>query len=991
MRKIRILSICILLLGAVGPTSYAQKKSPPKTTKSLNRKPISTGTFSFKSIESEGKDEKELRSIVKGYSILLKETPAGPSKNKILISQISAHLSLAKIYRLKTPQTEAQKKLELRLTQLALKLTKQIIDQNKVDPKLKSYTLYLSGLANINLNKHNEARDNFVYSITLDPDSEIAPAVSLFIGQIYFDEENYEFAIKYYNKFFSKLNNNQRAIALYKTAWSYFNQEKLADAERIFIKLAKQKKKAPLQEDALKDLAYLLTLQRQEQEILDFTATTFPSSPDMQIELLEQVYSFFQLQSGNQKKPLILQKIMSSNISADRKLKVLIANLKGVQKGYASKETYTEFERILKFIKENKITKASESFKSAAIELESEVTTLIRSFGETFSEKTKSPENLSPAYISKQFETLLLFHIENFPESAQIQNSIELLVALYTKNKSYQNLYNLSKWILKKNFPDNIKKLAEENVIASLDELEKRDSKYRPELKAHLADFVKDTSSKKWALVAKRYSKILTDDKEFDKALPLVDKIDSTEKSDESYYRLQWVRFELAQYSNVIQDKREVKDPQLNKDTANILRESYLKSAEANTKDGDFGKYEESILSFLNSNPDITKKNIALRDYFKKLIEKNEFEKVLTFSMTLPIESRFNVETLPLLKRTTGRLIAEGKCKNVLAFLAKDQKPGQYKEFDMDYISCWLSQEQSFDKNQMLFLKKQPAPVRKYVLSTWSFYKPAFAQDFIRTFGAQNKDEQLILFFSFQVEQDAFEPELPPWVKMTLKGVIPTYLLKEPKETDIERIAKAVKFPTAKANEAEKNKLIQKAIEKTREIRPKLVKEISNNSDRVKKRVLTAAIQLEDKISEHILGSPVPKELAEEKQGEYKAQIAELAKEFTDQSAEYKKILNKIEETNLKLVTDDDIKSWSWVGQADVRSKALTGSPIQKQVALDRGLELELLTAPEYYDIKMRNILTHKKNLPLELAISEDLTGAKQTDLLKRIQKGDEK
>ena len=159
----------------------------------------------------------------------------------------------------------------------------------------------------------------------------------------------------------------------------------------------------------------------------------------------------------------------------------------------------------------------------------------------------------------------------------------------------------------------------------------------------------------------------------------------------------------------------------------------------------------------------------------------------------------------------------------------------------------------------------------------------------------------------------------------------------------------------------------------------------------MQKRILTTAQNLEEKVAALITNSPIPKGLAADQLEQYKGGIESLAKEFSDQAGEYKKLLAKIDEQVEKENADKrpiyglDVANWSppkHAAQSVLESLMEKKNFVGALITLDRFKRAGQMKDEEYYAWRVKIILTHAQSEFTKEYLHGELVNAKQESVI---------
>lgn len=883
---------CTLLLSYCLSSAWASK--PNQNKQSPMRKTYSQEIIQDKD-DYMSKKPAELISMIKGFQMVIQSETNLAKKINFIHMQSAAYLALVRSVRVKTPQTEQDKKNEKVGTERVIKNSNQILTFKESTDKDKAKAYYYAGLALSYQNNLVKSTKAFQESIRLYPDSSWAPGISIAIAEYFFDLEKYADAITQYKVYFKRYGFEQKSLATYKIAWAYINLSKYKDAEKFFLFLVDKPWAKGYALDSLRDLAYTMTFHRSESSMVEFANQNFANNVERRGDLLVYAFKYLIQQSGTKRRTVILDEILRTEKRNDKKLSVLISALRGQQREYASIEPYREFASIMDFIIKEKVNLQSKEMTENSAELEPEVLQLIKSYLETYLGKTKSPENLPKSVLMVNLNQLLEFHDKNFPNSPERIRVFSVWLDLCQAMKSPECSYKAAKNVI------NDPKLKELNVkayshyIFALGSLMKTQPQMREELINSLREYSqKKPDSPDWLIYVKKLTYLLNEDKKFEESYKLLVQIDKIEKSSESYFRLQWCRFQLLKYDEVISDRREFADKN-GADSLALVRDSLLKLAEKSIQANSFDDYEKYVHSFLDTKPDPTKDKAARLDYIARLIQQNQLQKGFDELLKIPFKQRIGEDFRPLLLRINVLFMKQGMFFEVKKLL-EEYALGTFPDFDALYLHSKMGLKEKIPFGELEKVKKN---VKLYdgIHTFYSIYDP----DYILELYSKRKDNSLfikkLILFSLQVKQQKYDINLDEHYMKLLADVVPPEF-KNRGETKAEKALKQIKAPSYSLPEEQLFAQTEKTVAKIRLTRPQVIKDIEGKTNDVKYRILDLASTVEDDLGKFIENSPAPKAYSEQEVAEYKKSVSELAQEFYNQAEEYRKLRLKIFEAH---------------------------------------------------------------------------------------------
>ena len=966
--------------------------------KNLSKKKFATKSYSqeiLQDSEVTSKKGNELVSMIKGFQMVIKNEADENKKIDFILSQNSAYLALARIARMSPQMTEVQKKNEKTSLERVLKNSEVIIKAKNSKKEQKAKAYYHQGIASSYQGASDLANSQFLKSLETFPTSAWAPAVSIYIAENYFDIEKYEEAIRQYKVYYSKYSLDQKALATYKMAWAYMNLNRFNDSENYFLYLIDKKWSKSFGEDSLKDLAYVVTLHREEADIIQYAKKSFGQNKERLADFLTYAFKYFYQQSSVRKKPLLLDAILTIETRPAKKMSVLILSLKSQQREYASIEPFKEFRRIKVVIFESKLKFDTPEFKENSAEFELEVLALIKSYVDTFSGKTKTPENLFKDTISSYLYEFLEFHNQFFPQSPERVKTLTVWLDLCSELKNYECSYNVSQIVMKDPIMSALKEKAFKDYIIALDNLVKK----KPELRSELINELKKYCEKgedqpDFLSYSKKLTVMLNEEKDFKQSIPWLERIYKKELKTESLFRLQWTRFQATQFQNVVNEKFNSKNPdKFIKDTMDLVRESHLKLAEAGIKNNSFETYEKNISAFLLTQPEPKKADAALLDYLQKLSTKKDHKKVSEELLKLSLEKRIGPQFFDLTEKSVIFHIMSGQFDSAQN-LMKNYKTVPTAQLDFHWYSSQLGLKQSLSPEERVAIFKTSDKNRQIFLGYLSIFNPQVIIDMQGQTLANDLFMKKTVLFAHQVHQKKWNVELDKKSLQIIGNIVPVELRNLEMTKTEKKLANLV-YPNLQAKVNVVTQQIQVVAETVRSSRKLILKDLESRLPEVQLRILDTAIQAEEKTGKTIEMSPSPDGLNPDQLVEYQNGIAELAKEFVNQAEEYKKIKTNIEQQiqlaevpSINLVKVDLLEAKDAVINQSVRNLLSAQNYVGAMIALDFWRSQNETEKDSYYKLRTLILLKYQPSQFMMNYVLAELKQAEQNQIIADLQEG---
>ncbi len=992
MYKIRFKILCLFSLFSLlffsVDTSFANKK-----TKVIPRKTKQISDFEEKYLfggKAQERNPQQLKRMIKGFSLLLKNLPAGVDRNKKILARASSYLALSRYYRVEAKTTKKNKNREILYAKKARKDVQYISTSKFSDNKMKAKANYYLGLVDLYIKTRSSAKEYFIKSLELDSQSEQAPAIALIVAETYFEEGKYLKAIEYYGSYFKIYNFKQKTLAVYKTAWSELNLEEYEKAESSFLEVITNSNYKSFSNDAFNDLAMTVTLHRDESDILSFARKKMNRKELEYLDFLTQVLRNLQAQNGVNRKSIIFAELEKKEKDPYRKLRLYVSNIANLQKEYASMAPMIDFRAILKYVKQKNIKANSPSFIKLVPEFEPELLSLIQVFSETHSGKIKKIEKIPDKVLAKSLRDMTGFHISYFPKSPHLDASYLVLLNICKQLKEEKCIYKQSKLILSK---ENLKKVhhsAHLELLKVLDSFYKKDKKFYDEYESYLSLFLtKYPEDEFWYQLAKTITVLYNEKNNYKKSVFYLDKIHQKEKTDESFYRLQLAHFNLKKYKKIISPKDNFLKSKYANEIKSMERESYLALAKVSSDENDFESYRDYLKKFLQLNPNKEKQLIAQRDYLSKLWKLEKYDEMHSELINFSVKSRLGKDYEDFTKKLLEYYIQYAKFQKAFSLVSSENQDNRFKAFEFYWLQSKLALDSVLDKNLATLFHKLDKEKKLYFSKILARYNSKSYLNYIDEILPKNIQEKKMALYALQMKYGSEQFKVPTHYISYLEPVLKPELKRYGK-SEIQNKIIQFKVTNQFSSDKERNDFIQKWILFAREVRKQIADDLRNRFIDERLNIITMAKDLELQLSNLILSSPIPGQLTEEESKEYKQGLDKLSQEFIEQSQEYQKIIDGLQK---KLASSNSNKVFEFLNfwnlpwpnkrmQADFKRLLKAENYIGAIILLDHWRALDDLSDKNYYNYKIRLAKEANNNSFMANEIFQELLNDKIQDLV---------
>lgn len=947
-------------------------------------------------VSTDGKNDKtdrELKVLVEGLNRLIKIEKPSAKRNELLLSKGAAYLNLAKYYRIKAKTPGQYRKEEEANLSNVLAIAKAVEKSEFADAKQKARSLHLSGTSYVFLRNDEASIADFTKALDIDKTSPVNPRLSIYIAEYLYDKEKYFEALPRYSQYFANLTNEEKALAIYKSGWCFILTKQYTNAEKTFLKIIGKKWAGDFGTDAVRDLAYSVTSHLKEEEIIEFGRTHFgEKNKAIMVDFYTEAYQVMIRESANIDRTVLYNEILTLDSRPERKVVISLKRLITHQREFASEIPYREMMEIKKMILDNKLKPDGEGFKYFASELENELKKLIKAYADTVSKKVKTTEKMAELEISQHLSDALKMHIELYPDSSSVPQSYVLGLDNCTVIKDYDCTLKLSREILKIETLKSIWGRAQLQMVSALENLSQNDSKYKEEYFNQLYGLVESQEkSPQWLILAKKLTVYYVENKKYEEAYPYLEKIYKKEPNSENLYRKLYCAFELKNYKDVATYSKQLpqKGAPFYSELATLMRESNIMLAQDSAKGDDFEKYEAHLNEFLKMNPDEAKADIARSDYFRRLLDKEQYDKLYTGLDTLPATKKYNEPFKKITQNLLMALFKNGKSRDVLKFLSKDSKLGMFADFNHHWFrALWISQT-LLNKKDHEILAKSSAKDRAAIIGLLTLSKPEAVIQYYTDFPPTDDKDKKILLLNLQIKEGSREAMLPPKYFDMVQSILPPELLNT-KITPSEKLVGYVEFPEIKWSEKKLAKVMPDAVSRIRTIRAQVLRDVVGKSYIVQKRILNTALTSETRMVEFFKAAPIPAGLSSENEKAYRDEINGIMTEFADQAAEYQKMIGNLDEKMAEIKKSEigvPANMNNWPKPGGEATKLVDAELAQKNgfgalLILESQRAFEKISNEDYYSLRAYAVLRTLPNSVAAKYIQDELTTAKQQKLL---------
>lgn len=943
-------------LDSAGLQSVGTEKKPEEL-KASNPK---TKKETLTSTELINDDPSKLEKQIKAIQLILRNEKDRNKKINLYLRLSYLHVSIAKKYSIKRTKTEKVGATEDKHLGEAEKILSFLLKNVENNKRMLSTLYNIKGLVSYELDKPEQTVENFLKSIELNPKNTQAEVMAIFIGEYYFEMEKYDDAIKYYQLFYARMNNTQKALSDYKVAWSLLNKKEIDKAELQFIKIIKEQLDKGIAEDSFKDLAFILT-QNKDEALLINKVNGFLANSVLKARLYYYCLLFYLQNSKGEPKDLLFKEVLAIQKDQLEILKIMSLKVSFEKKDIPSASMVAAVLNLDKRLTAIKKDIREQFLSKDAFQLEEDSEFNIRTHIDAYAGRLKTDENTPKQQLGEMAVKLIGIHMSWFPLSKKRVLLHHLWIDTCVDLKNSTCLFNLeTRFKNEKDAPESkefLKKIQIE-ILALYDEAYEKDkTKHQAAFVGRLKTFIQLFPNDPLALKSqKRLLGILFTEKNYVEALPIGEAIYKLEKTTASAEKILLIFFELQRYGDV--QNHPIYSKYTSPEIIEIKREASLKSAMINSNAGNFQNYENDIKTYLATAPSEEKAAVVYSDYFKKLIELNQFEKLDAEWKTIPA----TIKTRPAFNAIRSNFFDQSLNSGNLYLMPAFWAYGPDKSAGYQTLINRTIHNQKLTTADIQELEKQDLDKRIYLLSIVSLTDPEMVYNYLVTKPKLSGEEKRLAYNSLLLSTKEANPIFKPEQVKAFKELVSEQSF-EDKEVAIEKNIKNMIFPNPKMSAKTYETYVVNNVDNVKFLRNKVLKAVTGATSKQKIRLLEKMADVETKMADSIKKSPAPAGLSGPQLTEYQNGLNEMAKEYDTQAENFKKAkveletkVNQDAETEKSnLLPSKTAENWSvtqnenFTKVKDIYEKLSVKASI---IYLDNLLSSKKIETPEYYSFK---------------------------------------
>lgn len=985
---------------SVKPAEESSKMHPQRDTK----KTIARG-------EIKSEEVSKLRESLKGVNLILNNQPQSPNRTDLLLKKSYLHLNIAReLGRNRKSVTEMSEEERKHLNTAKDVLNKLLQPDIKISSQKKASVNYLLGLVAFEFEDYKLQQKYFIESLQIDPKSQQAGSLSLMIAEQYFDDEDFVNALKYYNNFTNYMTENQKDLSVYKSAWSYISLQKYPEAEKELLKIINSKKVTDFQKDSLRDLAFISTRYRTEDSILEFGGSSI-SQLNFRNEYFKLCLKYyFQMQTKQTYNKLIV-KVLETETNINDRLEIKLHQVRDTRVNPNNIEVIKLYQEVRMELEKSKKKIDDPGLESAKDLLMSDVEFFIFNLTQAYQNKTVEKNNvnqfLQKKKISQLLEKHILYYDYFFPDSKNKITVYQVLLDLCIEAKSLacvNQVYDKSNKVKKEDLSWNEfrKKIRVEQLIL-VDELYTKNPTENEKLFLSTLDkFKNEYPQHELALRAlKKSLNIFIKNNDQDQVLQLYKEIYEKEKNEDNLYNLSITLFKLEKYDEILKliDGQYLASVKINQLRSEIHLKLASSNASLNTDTLDFNSiklYEAHIVEVLKLNKDNNKAVTIYIDWLNKAfkLKTGSFEYAYEIFKKIPIDIKKDPLFSSFAIKFSNQFLLNGDFNKIseIDFNYSLVKSEKESEQNLNYFKVIQKINLGEVKDLTYLLDNLSMLQRQYIVGLLILIKPDLAIQFLKnTKVKEEKNAELYLlalkmknkneYFNISNEDKKILGSLSKRVEK--KVIVEPTLIKE---------LKSIKFPTSDMNLKKYNAATEKLVAEVKKMRLKTIKILKNSQIEQQLMILPLAEEVENKTAQSLEKAPAPIGLDADQEKEYKAGIAELAKEFSEQAKEFNKLKVALAEKNSEIISEInnaklpeiDLTQWPWPKNAIIE-KAIqlqTQSDFNAHLYLDRNFSEKKINEDDYYKTRVGLLMISQNTEVMRSYLKQELEDLKKNDII---------
>lgn len=986
--------------------SFSTTKSEIKEVKVEKVAPQKTKKQSALIQEKNSQDIMKLRESLKGLNLVLNNQPNSPNRTELLLKKSFLHVTIVReTGRSRTSYKQLTEDEIKHLTIAKDILTKLLLPTARLPENKIASVYYLLGLIAYEYEDYKLQQKYFIDALKIDPRGQQAGSLALMVAEQYFDDEDFHNALKYYKGFLNIMNDKQKDLALYKSAWCYISLQDLDKAEVELLKVIQSKNQTGFQKDSLRDLAFVSVRHLDELGIIRIGQQKLVNDNDRNEFYSLSLKYFFQMQTKQSLNRLI-SLVLKSEKKLEARLDILGHQVSDYRRDYMNPILLSYIQGVRQELEKNKknleAPELVEFRKVFQSDLEYFLYTVAQVYQATDATLKKSEIGISDnkSKVSGHLEKLILFYDYFFPESKNKILVYQLFSDLCLDSKSYNCVTQVFTKI--KNYKNEDAawnelrlKLRAQQLIYCDEMYIKDPSKNETLFLQTFNDFKKDFPNHELVLKGyKRTLQIHTQKSDTDSLVKNYSDIYQIEKTAENLYNFSVTVFKQEKYSEVIDllKNQYPTDVKLNQ----LRIETYLKLAEKESKSENFKNYETHVIDILKINSDLDKSALIYSDWMQKSFSLKSGGAEHAFEIFNSIPEK--IKNKPVLDSYTNKFATTFLLNGDFDRFAKINFDRKTNKIDVN--SSYYKLIQFFSNSQLKLpnwtklIQTLDAGKRNYLLGLLALVRPEMALEYFQQLKTKDENTADLYILALKTKNQSDQFQLSSIDKKILGKQADSFIKKSNATPAIVNEMKVIKFPVATMSYKKYNDSVEKLVPAVKKIREKLVKSFQTMSIEQKLLIVPEAEALETRTAKTIEEAPLPDGLTDVQKTEYRAGINELAKDFVDQAIEYKKMFDGLSDKMIEMtkqkasenMPEINMTQWIWPNNESVKKASALNSisAFQAHIYLDLQFAEKVITDNEHLITRVGLLVQSQNTEVMRNYIKQELLAQKKEDLVQK-------
>lgn len=975
--------------GNLTPREVKVQKNAPQATKKQS---------AF--ITEQSQDVLKLRESLKGVNLVLNSQPNSPNRIELLLKKAFLHISIVReTGRKRTSATQLTEDDNKHLTVAKDILNKLLQPSAKLPDTKKASVYYLLGLAAYEYENYKLQQKYFIDALKLDPKGPQAGSLALMVAEQYFDDEDFASALKYYNSYTSAMNDKQKDLALYKSAWCYISTQQNEKAEAELLKVVQSNRQSGFQKDSLRDLAFIAVRHRDELGVIRYGQQKILNDDNRNEFYSLALKYFFQMQTRQSLNRLI-GIVLKTEKKLDVRLEILGHQVNEFRRDYLNTMTLSYYQGIRLELEKNKTNLDAPDLVGFKKNFQSDMEYFLYSITQVYQSNVQTEKSVPRNKVAALLEKNILFYDYFFPDSKNKILIYQILADLCVDSKVYAcvtQVYNKAKAYKPedKAWNDLRLKLRASQLMFADELYTKEPAKHEALLIQVFNDFKKDYPAHELVLKGlRRTLQIYTQKSDLVAVEKNYAEIYEKEKTAENLYNWAFTIFKQDRFADVISM---IKDQYPADAKLNQLRsETYLKLADKESQSDNFKNYEAYIIEILKVSKDQEKSALIYSDWMQKSmnLKAGGPEHALEIFGSIPL----NIRSKPMFDGYTARLASAFISAGDFDRLGKLdlKRPTKAKEDSLTYYRLvhFFSVKEAALPGWVGLMDSLDADKKNYLLGLIVLLKPNLALEYLKKTKAVEANRADLYLLALKMQNKSDEFSLSNEDKKILGKKADTIQAKATAQPAILTEIRGVKFPTAKMSFQKYNTAVEKLVPAVKKIREKILKSFQDATIEQKLLIVPEAETLEAKTARVIEEAPLPPGLDDLQKADYQAGINDLAKEFVEQSTEYRKIFDGLSEKMIEVskqkaadaLPEIDMNKWIWPSN-DVVKKAIalqSVSSIQAHLYIDAQLAEKFLSEIEHSTTRAGLLAMSQNTEVMREYIKQELQQQQREELVQK-------